>query len=213
MKRTAIVVLTWNDLPKLTETLSTFREFNGVQDMYVVDNGSTDGTREYLAGKDYQVIHHQRNTGVFTGTMSGWTYAAQQGHEFILNVQSDFPSVAKIPFGLLEQYLDLNPDVGFIRLNAKKDFPRNSATGRPIIYQAWDPVGDGFEIAKYNYHMAFHPYLFRSSFVEHFSRAPLRTERGLMAKYEELNKRGARLRPHCFHTYPCNRHNAVGWIP
>ncbi|MEA2709237.1 MAG: hypothetical protein QOF78_1838 [Phycisphaerales bacterium] len=208
-----MVVLSWNDLPLLRATLETFRQFNGSHDMYVVDNGSVDGTGAYLENDGYRVIHHEQNLGVFEGTMSGWTRAVADGHEFILNLQSDFPSLCAVPFAQLEGYLDRNPDVGFIRLNRRKHRPVNSVTHDPVIFQPPEAVGEGFEVSKYNYHMAFHPYLFRASLVEHLRQAPVKSERGLMCAYEGLNLWGAKLRPPCFETLPCNRHGTPGWTP
>ncbi|HEY4364909.1 MAG TPA: glycosyltransferase [Bryobacteraceae bacterium] len=209
--RTAIVILTWNDLNLLRNTLETFRAFNGNRHLYIVDNGSDDGTAEYLTEFPHcTLIRHAHNLGIVRGTFSGWRHAVARGHEFILHVESDFPSIRPVPFALLEEYLDQNVDVGFVRLNDRRDARRNIATKKPISYQPWKDIGEGFRIAKYNYHMAFHPYLFRGSFVEHLSKTHLRTERGIMNRYEKLKLNGAKLAPSCFTTLP-QRHWQLGW--
>lgn len=209
--RTAVVVLTWNDLALLKQTLRTFGQFNRRTPTYVVDSGSIDGTAKWLAGGGYRLIRHPINLGIFRASLDAWERAASAGYEFILNLQSDFPCTRAAPFEVLEEYLDANPQVGFIRLNRWREMRRNCVTHEPIVAGPAEALRDGWRIVQYNYHMSFHPYLFRANIVAFLKQAWPRTERGLMRQYEKLGLRGAKLQPACFSTIECNRHGTPGW--
>ena len=98
--RTAIVILTWNRIKGLKNTLSTFKKYNpGVKDkdIIIVDNGSTDGTQEYLKNTNYDIILNGSNLGAQEGKYIGWNAALERGYDFIIFIEDDNPCYRKVP--------------------------------------------------------------------------------------------------------------------
>jgi glycosyltransferase involved in cell wall biosynthesis len=63
--KVAIFTLTYNRLDYTKRMFSAVKKFTNYQyDHYVVDNGSTDGTVEYLGKKDLKVIYNKVNVGI-----------------------------------------------------------------------------------------------------------------------------------------------------
>jgi GT2 family glycosyltransferase len=91
--RVAIIVLTYNGLQDTRECL---RSLQNLQDtpptIYVVDNGSTDGTAEMIA-REFQnsvvVIRNEKNLLYAGGNNVGIRRALQDNHEFILLLNND----------------------------------------------------------------------------------------------------------------------------
>ena len=211
-KRTCITVLTWNRLDSLKNTLELFEKYNGNEhDIIIVDNGSNDGTQAWLRQNRKEWFGSGSNLGVFEGTMWCWKLAHQRNYDFILNLQDDFPCTRKIPFETIEKYLDDNIDVGYVRLNEKKDQKKNIVTGQPIVLQEKEKI-DGYAFRKYNYHATFNPTIMKAWLVPIFytNQHKIR-ERGLMEKYAKTGLLAARIYPNMFDTLP-QRPRTEDWI-
>lgn len=201
--RTCITILTWNRLDVLKKTLRLFFKFNGkYSDIIFLDNGSSDGTVKWLKKQNYDVIVLPKNLGVYRGTMPLWNKAYERGYEFILNLQDDFPCKAKIPFKLIEGYLDENIDVGYVRLNEKRDQKRNIVTGEDIAFVKRERIGQ-YKFKKYNYHATFNPTIMKSWLVPVVQANQTKfRERGLMEKFALTKLFAARIYPNMFDTLP-----------
>lgn len=210
-KRSCITILTWNRLPVLQKTLKEFFEYNGTNhNLLFLDNGSTDGTADWLISKGYKTIRSSKNLGVFDGTMVMWKEARRRGFDFIMNLQDDFPSIATVPFEIIEKFLDQEKDVGYVRLSEKKDLVKNIVTGAPIVFGPKIKIGS-FKFKKYNYHATFNPTLMRSWLVPIFYTDQRKhRERGLMEKFMETGLLAARVYPPMFKTLP-QRPRTGGW--
>ena len=165
--RTAVVMLSWNRSEKLRNTVETFKEHHDVadSDLIVVDNGSTDGTQEYLLSTSYDRILSRKNLGAQAGKLLGWQRAVSRGFEFILFIEDDHPCLRQAPLGELENYLDENPDVGQVRLNDKEYVDHHTITKLPIDFQEATRLNEEFTIQKCSYHFTSHPAIFRTSLV------------------------------------------------
>jgi len=200
-KRTLITILTWNRLNLTRDTIKSLYKHNTDDfDLLFIDNGSTDGTVEYLK-KRYPLIKNKTNEGIFNASAKVWKEGVRQGYDYILNLQNDFPCTRKIPFKELEAYMDENEDVCYIRLNKKKDKKINLVTKKPIWYGDPEHIGD-YHIKKCNYHAGFNPALIRSSIIEEFSKydGDNPRERILMNNFERIGKQCAKLFPDVFET-------------
>lgn len=85
-KGVAIIMLTWNGLHYTRECLESLRELTtGVEyQVIVVDNGSTDGTRDYLRSLGWvQLIENETNLGYVRGNNQGIA-AAPKGWDVLL---------------------------------------------------------------------------------------------------------------------------------
>lgn len=212
MRRTCTTILTWNRIETLKSTLDSFWKYNGeCHDILILDNGSTDGTVEWLKASGFDVIYQPKNIGVFTGTMELWKEAHKRGHDFILNLQDDFPCTGPIPFRLIELYLDKNIDVGYIRLNEKQDHKCNIVTEKEIVFEKKEKIGK-YKFRKYNYHATFNPCVIKAWMVPIFytNQTKIR-ERGLMEKFAQTGLKACRIYPPMFNTLP-QRERTEEWI-
>lgn len=168
MNRTSIVMLTWNRKEILINTIKSIKKFNPDvknRDFIIVDNGSTDGTSEFLKTTNYNIVLNETNLGAQYGKYIGWDYSYKKGYDFILFIECDHPCIRKIPIFDLENYLDKNSEVGIVRLNDKKYYRIHHITKLPIVYYPEEKLNNKFKIFKTNYHFTSHPSIFRTSIV------------------------------------------------
>lgn len=169
MGRTAVVILTWNRLHDLQSTIKTFKQYHkDIEDRHfiVVDNGSTDGTADFLKITEYTAVLNSVNTGAQMGKYIGWNAALEAGYDFILFIEDDHPCYGTVPIKDLEKYLDDNLDVGIIRLNDKPYLVQHQITKLPIDRFGKTKINKNSKVVKYNYHFTSNPSLFRTSLVQ-----------------------------------------------
>jgi len=168
MNRTAIVILTWNRITMLKNTITTFKKYHDLKDKHfiVVDNGSTDGTRKFLKSTKFDLILNKSNLGAQMGKYIGWNRAVERGYDFILFIEDDSPCYKTVPIVDLENYLDGHGKVGIIRLNDKCCLRKHQITKLPIISYGEDELNSAFKISKSNYHFTSSPSIFRTSLVD-----------------------------------------------
>ncbi len=211
--RTLITILTWNRRKITCSTLKSLLHFNGdnMGDILFIDNGSIDGTVKYFEKKGYEVISNKTNEGIFRASTKAWLVGVERGYDYILNLQNDFPCTGAIPFDILEIYMDNNLDVGFIRLNKKKDKKKNLVTKESIRYEG-PQIIDGCILAKNNYHAGFNPALIRSTIIKDFVKydGDKPRERILMNNFNKMDLKCAKLLPEVFETLKQN-HRVEGW--
>ncbi len=92
MKLTAVVV-TYNRLSLLKRTVNCLLEQTCPLDqIYIVNNGSTDGTKEWLDSQEQVTVIHQANVGGSGGFYTGIQQAFQDGADWIWCMDDDvFP--------------------------------------------------------------------------------------------------------------------------
>lgn len=190
MDRTAIVVLTWNRLQMLKNTIKTFRKFHSnIEDkrFFIVDNGSTDGTQEFLKSTKFNFILNKSNLGAQMGKYIGWSRAVEKGYDFIIFIEDDHPCYRTVPIVELENYLDKHEEIGIIRLNDKPYLKRHQITRLPIINYGKDRLNNDFKVSKFNYHFTSHPSIFRASLVVVLKGCVFPEYKLIGANVEELN--------------------------
>jgi len=169
--KTALCMLTWNRRKIFQHTFESFLKFHpGFKDIIIVDNGSTDGTKEYI--KTISLLDSillKRNMGAQLGKFLGWNTAVNKGFDFIIFLEDDHPCIDEIPISDLEQYLNNNPDVGYVRLNDKPYLNRHQISRMPIVYQEKINLNAKYKIRKSNYHFTCNPIMFRASLVDFLS--------------------------------------------
>ncbi len=212
--RTLITILTWNRRKITRSILKSLLHFNegNMRDILFIDNGSNDGTVKYFRKKGYEVLRNKTNEGIFRASTKAWMIGVERGYDYILNLQNDFPCTKTIPFDMLEHYMDNNLDVGFIRLNKKKDKKKNLVTGEKIKYEIPELMVCGHTLAKNNYHAGFNPALIRSTIIKYFIEydGDKPRERILMNNFNKMNLKCAKLLPAVFDTLKQN-HRVEGW--
>ena len=91
------MVLSWNRVSILRDTVETFKKHHDIadRDIIVVDNGSTDGTQEYLRASSYDLILSRENLGAQAGKLLGCQRAVNRGDDFILFIENDHPCMRR----------------------------------------------------------------------------------------------------------------------
>lgn len=89
-KLVAANIVTYNRLPDLKKCLEaikmqTFQDF----DIIVVNNGSTDGTQEYLSTRSDIIVINQENLGSSGGQYAGMMYMMEHGYQWFWTMDDD----------------------------------------------------------------------------------------------------------------------------
>lgn len=145
MKITAVVV-TFNRLELLKQGIDCLRKQAKLTDIIVVDNGSTDGTREWLDAQPGLLVVHQDNVGGSGGFYTGIERAYSEGADWIWCMDDDvFPHPDCLD--RLLPYTD-RPEVGILS-------PRRLLEGKVFTHEFQhfnftNPVGSlhGCKLAK-----------------------------------------------------------------
>jgi dolichol-phosphate mannosyltransferase len=82
-RKVLVAVLTYNEGEKLRRLLPRFRPGEAYQLLFV-DDGSTDGTGDFLQSGGYNVISHGANLGVGSGIRTAVGYAREKGLDVIV---------------------------------------------------------------------------------------------------------------------------------
>lgn len=134
MKYIAVVV-TFNRLELLKRNIQCLRQNKPISTIVVVNNGSTDGTKEWLDAQTGLKIIHQQNVGGSGGFYKGIEYAYQAGADWIWCMDDDvFPRPTCLE-ELLKEATDAN--IGILA-------PRRLMEGKIFChdfqaYNLWNP--------------------------------------------------------------------------
>lgn len=125
MKITAVVV-TFNRLELLRKGIQCLRANKGLTEIIVVNNGSTDGTREWLGQQEGLCVVNQENVGGSGGFYTGIQKAYEEGADWIWCMDDDvFPREDCLQ--ALMRHIDM-ADVGIV-------VPRRMLEGRVFTHE------------------------------------------------------------------------------
>lgn len=87
----AVVVLNWNDADLLPKSVGSLLSQSESCDVVVVDNGSTDNSKEVIAsfGQKVVALWNKKNKGFAGGVNTGIRYALAQGYDYIALLNND----------------------------------------------------------------------------------------------------------------------------
>lgn len=116
-KRTAAVVVTYNRKDTLLRCIDALLSQTAPVDVLVVDNASTDGTREAVSSRLSQRVRYH-NTGANLGGAGGFQYgvrlAVQEGYDLLWLMDDDCIPQADALEKLLDADAHLNGNYGFL---------------------------------------------------------------------------------------------------
>ena len=114
MKRVGIVVVTFNRLALLKEAIDSLRNQTYLnRDIVVVNNGSTDGTLEWLNSQKDLIIITQQNLGGAGGFFTGMKYVAEHNYDYCWIMDDDVVCHSDALQELVNAY-DKKPNIGFV---------------------------------------------------------------------------------------------------
>lgn len=145
-KRTAAVIPAFNAESTLGELLQQVGSHLNTSDIVVVDDGSTDRTREIAQQHGAVVLWHSGNRGKGEALKTGFSYTLDKGYEAILTLDADLQhDPASIPdFLALTDRFDL---VVGNRLDEKRNMSRarvfsNTVTTKIVSWRAGTEIAD-----------------------------------------------------------------------
>jgi len=108
-----IVILNWNRLDLTKNCLASLAE-QSYQDymVIVIDNGSSDGSVEWLEIQDLKLIKNPKNLGFARAINQGISEALNDGCKYVVSLNND-TKPAKTWLNELVDYMDNHPLVGF----------------------------------------------------------------------------------------------------
>lgn len=90
MKKVACIIITHNRLTLLKECIESIRNQDFTDyDIIVVNNGSTDGTKEYIENQNDIIAITQENSGGAGGFWRGTKYACENNYEYCWLMDDD----------------------------------------------------------------------------------------------------------------------------
>lgn len=114
MSKVCIVVVTYNRLTLLKEVVASLRNqtYKDCQ-ILVINNGSTDGTLEWLSVQTDVITITQENCGGAGGFHTGMKYAVENGYEYCWVMDDDViaePNALELLVGSISR----KPDIGYV---------------------------------------------------------------------------------------------------
>lgn len=115
--RVSAAIVTYNRLPLLKECIhAVLNQSMEVESVIVIDNASTDGTREFLSGLNHPKVHttfHDKNMGGAAGFAEGIAIATRQGSDAVW-IMDDDTVPHQDTLQRLAEAIDGKSDVGFV---------------------------------------------------------------------------------------------------
>jgi len=116
------VVPAYNEAGTISQVIEDTFEY--VDEVVVVDDGSTDGTPEIAREKGAVVIEHVFNTGVGGAVRTGYLYAVRAGFDFVVQIDADGQHDPSYIPDLLERAKESDMVIGSRYLNESfRDYP------------------------------------------------------------------------------------------
>ena len=119
MNEVATVVVTYNRKELLRECIEALLKSDAPSDIFIIDNNSTDGTKEYIADivkENDNVIykHLKRNVGGAGGFSAGMNYVVKRGYKYVWIMDDDTIVKPDTLSKLLDAAAMLHDNFGFL---------------------------------------------------------------------------------------------------
>ena len=115
MYRTLVVIVTYNAMQWIDHCLSSVKSSDAYADVFIIDNGSTDGTQDYIKHNYPSALFQQslKNLGFGKANNIGLRYAVDNGYDYVYLLNQDawlLPDTLEI---MLETHL-AHPEYGVL---------------------------------------------------------------------------------------------------
>ena len=110
-----VIIVTYNGMKWLERCLSSLIASSVASDVFIVDNGSTDGSQDYIRSnfKDAIFIQSEENLGFGKANNIGLQYAYEKGYEYIYLLNQD-AWVEETTFEILISMHKKHPEYGIL---------------------------------------------------------------------------------------------------
>ena len=89
MKKVCVVIPAYNEENKIGEVVERINKIGEVEEIIVVDDGSTDSTALEAEKKGATVLKHPKNIGKGKALLTGFKYAIEKGYESVITMDGD----------------------------------------------------------------------------------------------------------------------------
>ena len=115
MKKVLVIIVTYNGLEWAEKCFSSLRESDFPVDVFVVDNGSSDGTPEYIREHFPEVLLHctGENYGFGKANNIGLEYALSEGYDYVYLLNQD-AWVQPDTISCLVEAMEADPSYGIL---------------------------------------------------------------------------------------------------
>ena len=115
MKKVLVIIVTYNGLEWAEKCFSSLRESDFPVDVFVVDNGSSDGTPEYVREHFPEVMLHctGENYGFGKANNIGLEYALSEGYDYVYLLNQD-AWVQPDTISCLVEAMEADPSYGIL---------------------------------------------------------------------------------------------------
>ncbi len=134
MEKILVIIVTYNGMEWMERCLDSVTGSTLPADIFIVDNGSTDGTQEYIRNCGKNIIFHQseKNLGFGRANNLGLQYAVDNGYDYVYLLNQD-AWVEDDTFETLVNVKKAHPEYGIlspIQIQANgRHMDRNFLTG------------------------------------------------------------------------------------
>lgn len=140
MKKIGIFTICLDRLYYVYHCTKSLKEMAGCEyEQIFIDNGSTDGTYEWLLEEGYKVIRNEENKGISFAIQQGLDYFKDKGVDIIIKLDSDCKFLTPNTLKDIVEFYD------YVDKNYPKDrysvSPQVEGLGRPPIIHFMEKIG------------------------------------------------------------------------
>jgi glycosyltransferase involved in cell wall biosynthesis len=113
INRSLAVVPAYNESSTIEQVISSLHEYAPGYDVLVVDDGSTDDTGARASAMGARIARHPFNLGIGGAMQTGFTFAKENGYEYMVQVDGDGQHRA-LEIAKLEAAMELEPSLDMV---------------------------------------------------------------------------------------------------
>jgi glycosyltransferase involved in cell wall biosynthesis len=113
INRSLAVVPAYNESSTIEHVISSLHEYAPGYDVLVVDDGSTDDTGARASAMGARIARHPFNLGIGGAMQTGFTFAKENGYEYMVQVDGDGQHRA-LEIAKLEAAMELEPTLDMV---------------------------------------------------------------------------------------------------
>lgn len=114
-RKLLVIIVTYNGMRWIERCINSVASSSVPADIFVIDNGSSDGTREYIMEnwKAVTLISSKENLGFGKANNIGFSHAIKEGYDFVYLLNQD-AWVEKDTFSILMDLMERYPHFGIL---------------------------------------------------------------------------------------------------